>query len=490
MLKILPRMTVAALKGGAGKTIISLGLTAAWRKRGYKVAPFKKGPDYIDAGWLAFAADRVCYNLDPFLMTDRQITASFLQHSSGADISLIEGNRGLFDGFDLEGRCSTAQLGKLLKTPVIVIVDVTMSTRTVAALVMGCQMFDPNLKIVGVILNRVAGPRQEAIVRNSIERYCGLPVIGAVPKLKGSLFPERHMGLVPQQERGRAQKAIDWARTVVEDNLDLEAIWALAREVEPLERVDPEPGELPSEPLKTARPRIGFIKDRSFWFYYPENLERLKMLGAILVEIDSMADRELPELDGLYIGGGFPEIQAEALAENVRFRESVKQKVLEGLPVYAECGGLMYMGEDLLVDGHSYPMVGVLPLKFVLEKKPQGHGYTILEVVRENPFYPVGEVLRGHEFHYSRALITSSEELTSVFRVRRGHGLDGQRDGLCKKNLLATYTHIHAAGNPLWSKNFFDAVVDLSPGFKMKKWKSPPRQDRSYQWRYSNRKAI
>ncbi|MDP6179872.1 MAG: hydrogenobyrinic acid a,c-diamide synthase (glutamine-hydrolyzing) [Desulfatiglandales bacterium] len=460
VLNFLPRIIIAALKGGSGKTILSLGLTAAWRKKDYFVAPFKKGPDFIDSGWLAFAANRSCHNLDPFLMTDKQIMQSFFSHSAGADISLIEGNRGLFDGFDLKGSSSTAELGKLLKSPVIIIVDVTMVTRTSAALIMGCQQFDPSLNIVAVILNRVAGSRQESIVRGSIERYCGIPVIGAVPKLKGGLFPERHMGLIPQQERKPAEKAIAWARTAVEENLDLKAIWSLAHDVEPLDKEDQDQEKVQSELGGTDPPRVGFIRDGSFKFYYPENLEQLKNLGAVLVEIDSIADRELPDLDGLYIGGGFPETQAEALADNRRFRESLKQEIQTGLPVYAECGGLMYLGESLLINEKIYPMVGALPLKFVLEKKPQGHGYTILEVNRENPYYPVGEVLRGHEFHYSRPLASRPEEINTVFKVRRGIGLDGQRDGLCKKNLLATYTHLHAAGNPLWGKSFFKAVIN------------------------------
>jgi cobyrinic acid a,c-diamide synthase len=460
MLDTLPRLIIAALRGGSGKTILSLGLTSAWRKKGYRIAPFKKGPDFIDSGWLAFAAGRPCHNLDPFLMTDIQIIQSFLTHSAEADLCLIEGNRGLYDGLDQNGSCSTAELGKLLKAPVILIADVTMATRTVAAIIMGCQRFDPDVKIVGVILNRVASLRQETLVRNSIEQYCDLPVMGAVPKLKGGLFPERHMGLVPHQERVQAERAITWVRSVVEDNLELEAIWRLSRQAEALDRVcqqqetDP-PGHLNGDP-----PRIGVIRDRSFWFYYPENLGQLKDLGAILVEVDSMESKEFPDLDALYIGGGFPETQAKALADNGTFREALKNSIETGLPVYAECGGLMYLAESLLVDGKTYPMVGALPLRCVMEKKPQGHGYTVLEVTGQNPYYPVGKTLRGHEFHYSRPLLDESETIHSVFRVHRGRGLDGERDGLVRKNLLATYTHLHAGGNTLWGKSLFREALE------------------------------
>ena len=455
-----PRIIIGALRGGSGKTILSIGCIAAWREKGYRIAPFKKGPDFIDAGWLGFAADRSCHNLDPFLMDEGQILESFITNSTTADVSIIEGNRGLFDGLDLSGHYSTAKLGKLLKTPVVLVVDVTMATRTMAALVMGCQRFDPDLNIVAVILNRVAGPRQDSVVRNSIEQYCEIPVIGSVPKLKGNFFPERHMGLIPYQERNYAEKAISWARSVVKENLDLETMWRLAHDVKPIKNGKYYQKKGPSKILTVDTPRIGFIMDRSFWFYYPENLDQLKNLGAALVEINSITEKKLPDLDALYIGGGFPETQAQALADNQTFRYALREKIEKGLPVYAECGGFMYLGESLLIDGKTYPMVGALPVKFTLQKRPQGHGYTVLEVGRANPYYPVGEILMGHEFHYSKAVITNEEDVNFVFKVSRGHGMNGQRDGVCRKNLLATYSHVHAAGNLLWAKSIFRAALD------------------------------
>jgi cobyrinic acid a,c-diamide synthase len=454
MVNFRPRITIAALKGGSGKTILSLGLTSSWLRKGHTVAPFKKGPDFIDSGWLAFAARRPCHNLDPFLMTREQILESFLIHSAGAEVSVIEGNRGLYDGLDLAGCCSTAELGKMLRSPVVLIVDVTMATRTAAALVLGCQKFDPELKIAGIILNRVAGARQESLVRSSIERYCGIPVVGSIPKLRGDFFPERHMGLIPCQERLFGEKAVDWATAVVEKNLDLAAIWKLAQEAEFLDGDGlAGQGQSPFDG-SAVRPRIGIVRDRSFWFYYPENLGQLKDLGATLIELDSIGDKEIPDLDGLYIGGGFPEIQAEVLADNKTFKQALKQRIEDGLPVYAECGGFMYLGNHLVIDGKTYPMAGVLPVSFVLEKKPQGHGYTVLEVLRQNPYYEVGETIRGHEFHYSKAVMEDSEKTRAVFKVLRGWGLDGESDGLCRKNLLAMYTHLHAGGNRIWAKSF------------------------------------
>jgi cobyrinic acid a,c-diamide synthase len=454
MFNFRPRITIAALKGGSGKTILSLGLTSSWIRKGYTVAPYKKGPDFIDAGWLAFAAGRPCYNLDPFLMSREQIIESFMIHSMDADISVIEGNRGLYDGLDLDGCCSTAELGRMLQSPVVIIVDVSMVTRTVAALIMGCQQFDPELRIVAVILNKVAGTRQEALVRSAIEQYCGVPVVGAVPKLQRDFFPERHMGLIPYQERPYAEKAVEWATGVVEKNLDLGALRKLALEAEPLEGsiFSTQTQALPVS--EETGLRIGVIQDSSFWFYYPENLDQLKDLGATLIPLDSIRDRGIPDLDALYIGGGFPETQAHGLADNISFKETLKQRIEAGLPVYAECGGLMYLGDHLFVDGNTYPMVGALPVSFILEKKPQGHGYTVLEVSRENPYYEVGETLRGHEFHYSKAVMKDPEKSRAVFKVLRGWGLDGKRDGLCTKNLLAMYSHLHAGGNRRWAQTF------------------------------------
>ncbi len=455
-----PRLIIAALRGGAGKTILSLGLTAAWREDGLKIAPFKKGPDFIDAGWLAFASGQTCHNLDPFLMKEDEVVRSFLTHSEGADISVIEGNRGLFDGLDLDGSCSTAELARLLKSPVLIVLDVTMATRTMAAVIKGCQAFDQDLDIAGVILNRVAGPRQETLVRESVERYCQIPVVGSVPKLKENLFPQRHMGLVPFQEQDHAEKAISWARATVRDNLQLDEIRRIAASAENFDRDLPDQRS-PLMAVEThVKPRIGVIRDKSFWFYYPENLGQLECMGAVLVEIDSITDPGLPPIDALYIGGGFPETQARPLSDNESFRTDLREAIEKGLPVYAECGGLMYLGRKLIVEGREYPMAGAIPVDFILQKKPQGHGYTVLEVEGRNPYYPLGETLKGHEFHYSMAVMTGEEDVDFIFSVTRGHGVDGRRDGICKKNLLATYTHVHGAGNSQWARGLFKAALD------------------------------
>ncbi len=463
-----PRIVIAALKGGSGKTILSLGLTAVWRERGFKVAPFKKGPDFIDAGWLSMAAGAPCHNLDPFLMNDEQILHSFLSHSGQKGVAVIEGNRGLFDGLDVEGCCSTAELGRLLKAPVLIVLDVTMTTRTMAAIVRGCQVFDPGLNIAGIILNRVAGARQRKLITEAIWKYCGIPVVGSVPKLRENPFPERHMGLVPHQERDRAKRAISWAREIVEKHLDLDRILKIASQVPHLNRVngdridrDPIDGTGGTRTADTASgPRIGFIRDQSLWFYYPENFNELEKRGAVLIEIDAISSKTLPDLDALYIGGGFPETQAQHLADNRIFRNALKQAIENGLPVYAECGGLIYLGSNIQLPNKNFPMVGALPLDFVFQKKPQGHGYTILETCGRNPYYPVGKVLRGHEFHYSRAVLTVPHDTVHfAFKVQRGHGIESGKDGICMKNVLGTYTHVHAAGDRDWATGLIAAAI-------------------------------
>lgn len=466
------RICIAGLRGGSGKTILSVGLIAAWHAEGLRVAAFKKGPDFIDAGWHSFAAGAPCRNLDPFMMSPGQITESFFNHSAGADISIVEGNRGLYDGLDPQGRCSTAELAKLLNLPVILIVDVTMATRTVAAVIEGCRVFDPGIRINGVILNRVAGARQENLIRETVENYCTVPVVGAVPRLGNGPFPERHMGLVPHQEQRHALEAIRWAREVAVKYLDMAAIRIISAGKDlgaptVLRRAAPHPDPFPI-PENRSRPetaaggrapvRIGVIRDRVFWFYYPENLEALVTAGARLVEVDSLSDASLPPLDALYIGGGFPETQPEQLSSNTMFMKSLRDEARSGLPIYAECGGFMYLGENLHVKGRVYPMAGVLPVDFVLREKPRGHGYTILETTGPNPYFGVGEIIKGHEFHYSDPVVTCEKDLEFAFKVRRGHGIDGERDGMCRGNVLGVYTHIHAAGDPAWAAAIVEAA--------------------------------
>jgi cobyrinic acid a,c-diamide synthase len=314
-----------------------------------------------------------------------------------------------------------------------------------------------------VVLNRVAGSRHESILRDNIEHYCGIPVLGAIPKLATQIFPERHMGLVPTPEHDWAGRSIDAAAKVAVQHIDLDAIYEITRDLPPLKSASrsrpPEAGrrkpavksKIQAAGTEPEKPKIGIIKDSAFQFYYPENLDALRAAGAETVFISPLSGEPLPDLDALYIGGGFPETHARQLSANKRFRKQIKALAESGLPIYAECGGLMYLGEELVLEKKAYPMAGVLPVTFDFYSRPQGHGYTVVTVVNENPFYAVGTEIRGHEFHYSRVLKWSGDENDLVFRMQRGVGITRDKDGICYKNVLATYTHIHALGTPQWA---------------------------------------
>ncbi len=450
-----PRLTIAGLGGDTGKTVLSVGLCRLWHTRGVRVVPFKKGPDYIDMEWLSRAARHPCYNIDLFLMSADQVFSSFCANTGDADIAVIEGNRGLFDGLDVQGSVSTAEVAKLLRSPVILVIDCTKTTRTVAALVRGCQVMDPDVLITGVVLNKVAGSRHESMVRQCVEYYCNVPVVGAIPKLKSMRFPGRHLGLVPPQEHPDSEGVLQNAADICEKFLDMPRIWDIAAHAEGMRCSFECSAESPQ-----LKAKIGVIRDAAFQFYYPENLAALKRAGAELIEFSALSDALPPSLDGLYIGGGFPETHAAALADNEAFRVELKSAADRGLPIYAECGGLMYLSRELEWEGKRYPMVAVFPADIGVSKKPRGHGYTVLETTGANPFFEKGTIIRGHEFHYSYIKnLHESGEYSFAFDVVKGDGLGNGKDGICRKNVLATYTHVHAAGTVSWAAGIVTAAM-------------------------------
>ncbi|MEH0022526.1 MAG: cobyrinate a,c-diamide synthase [Desulfobacter sp.] len=448
-----PGVVIAGLRGGSGKTIISLGIAAAWKSNGIKVSPFKKGPDYIDAGWLSRAAGRPCYNLDTYLCASDVVRDSYRTHSAFGDIAVVEGNRGLYDGIDTAGSTSTSELAKLLNLPVLLVLDCTKSTRTIAALLMGCVQFDPDINICGVILNRIAGRRHENKVRTNIDKFCGVPVFGSVPKLKQEDFPERHMGLVTSEEHSFSGKAIEAAERVAREYIDLDALFKAVTGADQ-NGAGVSAGNA-SDSIEITGPasrvRIGVVRDSAFQFYYPDNLEALEKCGADITFISPLTQDHIPEVDAIYMGGGFPETHAPQLARNQAFRDNLKALSAKGLPIYAECGGLIFLGESIQLGDQTYPMSGILPVRFGLSRKPQGHGYTEVEVMRENPFYSIGEVLRGHEFRYSRILSIDYTDDHMAFRMKRGKGILEKKDGFFKDNTFGTYTHLHALGSPAWA---------------------------------------
>lgn len=453
----IPGIVVAGLRGGSGKTIISLGITAAWKSSGIRVSAFKKGPDYIDAGWLSRAAGCPCYNLDTYLCHPSVVQASYRIHAQGSDIAMVEGNRGLYDGIDIDGSTSTSELAKLLNLPVLLVLDCTKSTRTMAALLMGCMQFDPQIHICGVVLNRVAGKRHEGKVRANIERFCNIPVFGAVPKLAAEDFPERYMGLVTSEEHAFSGKAIEAAARVARENIDLDELYKAVTSFDSSLDISSMTPDISSPALQTTNSKetdpvtIGIIRDSAFQFYYPDNLAALENLGAKIVYISPLEEAQIPAVHAIYMGGGFPETHARKLAENQPFRDALKVLSQRGLPIYAECGGLIFLGQSIELTGIEYPMAGIFPIRFGLSSKPQGHGYTRVTVAHDNPFYKRGEVLRGHEFRYSKILSIDYQDHEMAFRMERGKGIIEKKDGFFKNNTFGTYTHIHALGSVSWA---------------------------------------
>ena len=442
---------VAGLAGGSGKSVVSVGLTAAFARQGRRVVPFKKGPDYIDAGWLQLAAGRRCYNLDPFLMTEAALHHSLQWHARDADIVVLEGNRGLYDGVTADGGYSTADLAITLGLPVLLVVNCTKTTRTVAAMILGCLKFDERLDIRGVVLNQIATERQRLLITEAVERYTGVPVLGSIPRMKRDIFPMRHLGMIPHQEYNGSEDALAFLVETVTSGIDLGRIDELMAPLSP----DLYTGQY-DEPPPVPDVKIGILQDAAFQFYYSENLEALERAGAELVYLNALHDSELPTLDGLYIGGGFPETSARELAANTGFRESVRRAAEGGMPIYAECGGLIYLGESIMLDGQEHPLAGVFPVCFGMSGKPQAHGYSAFTAEGDNPFYPSGSEIKGHEFRYSTILEWRGSEQDLVLKMTRGKGFMGGRDGLHTKNVLALYTHVHADGTPQWAPALVD----------------------------------
>jgi cobyrinic acid a,c-diamide synthase len=459
-------------------------LCAAFRARGTKVQPFKKGPDYIDPMWLSVASGRPCRNLDFFMMGQDEIVAEFQRHSIGADVSLIEGNKGLYDGLNLDGSNSNAALARLLQAPVVLVIDARGMTRGIAPLILGYQAFDRNINIAGVILNNLGGARHESKLRAVIEHYTDVPVIGAVHHDKRLEIVERHLGLMPSNEAEAATRRVNEIGEIVGAQVDLDRLLEIASTAPEL----PEPADGPHSNLlpkgeeanvegagfdllgdAKASVRIGWAKDKSFGFYYADDLDALRAAGAELVPLDTLHDPHLPDVDGLFIGGGFPELFMSELEANTTLREEIASAIENGLPAYAECGGLMYLARTLTWHGEKHNMVGVIPGDVVMHEKPVGRGYIRLNETGENPWpkptgsSPVSEV-RGHEFHYSSLDNLDTSELKYAYEVKRGHGIDGRHDGIVYKNLLASYAHLRSLGAYNWADRFVAFVRSKAQG--------------------------
>jgi cobyrinic acid a,c-diamide synthase len=480
------RLLISAAHKSSGKTTLSIGLCAALARRGRRVQPFKKGPDYIDPMWLSLAAGRPCHNLDFFLMEHDEILATFAARAQGADIALIEGNKGLYDGLDLDGSNSNAALAKLLHAPVVLVIDARGMTRGIAPLILGYQAFDREVRIAGVILNQLGGARHERKLRAVIEHYTDVPVIGAVHHDDRLSIVERHLGLMPSNEASGARARIDAIADAVAEQVDLERLLAVAAAAAPLpvhaetttlpqsvlasgkvdsdnSKNEPSPRPLPLRgrgDLDNIPVKVAIARDAAFAFYYPADLEALQRHGAELVTLDTLRDPRLPDVDALFIGGGFPEVHMQALEANRSLRADIRRAIEAGLPVYAECGGLMYLSRSLAWRGERRDMVGAIPADTVMHERPQGRGYVKLRETGASPWPRAArsdEEIRAHEFHYS-SLENVDPDLQYAYQVTRGTGIDGQRDGILYRNVLACYTHMRDVGGNHWTARFVEFV--------------------------------
>jgi cobyrinic acid a,c-diamide synthase len=450
-----PAFLVSAAHKSSGKTTVTLALAAALAARGDAVQPYKKGPDYIDPMWLTLAAGRPCVNLDPQLMGWDEIAEVFAQRMRGAGIGLVEGNKGLYDGLALDGSNSNAALAARLGLPVLLVLDARGMTRGIAPLILGYQAFDRNIRIGGVILNRVGGSRHEAKLRAVIEHYTDVPVLGAVPQDARLALTERHLGLMPERELGDAPQRVREMGELVASCVDLDRVRELAasRRHEDIAAPAADATLRPAaEPL-----RIGIARDKAFGFYYPDDLDALAAAGAELVPFDTLTDRALPpSLDGIFIGGGFPELFMAELEANVSLRTALHRAIVDGLPVYAECGGLMYLARSITWNGRSAQMVGAIPGDVVMHARPVGRGYVRVEETAEFPWQDAAHepMLRlGHEFHHS-SLENLDPSVQFAYRVQRGHGIDGLHDGVMVHRVLASYAHLRHTGGNEWPKRF------------------------------------
>lgn len=446
-----PRLVIAGVGSGVGKTTLTIGLMAAFQACGLVVQGFKCGPDYIDPTYHTAITGRPSRNLDVWMTSPAAVREIFLRASAGADLSVIEGVMGLFDGrraTDDEG--STAHIARLLSAPVLLVLNAGSMARTAAAVVTGCQAMAEGFAIAGVIANQVGSAGHAHLIREAVEGVCGVPVVGYLARDATLDIPERHLGLVPAVERGKLTPLFARLAERVAETVDLDAVLALARSAPPLPSEPPRLFLPAARPSGTPRARIAVARDAAFNFYYPENLELLERCGAELVFFRPTCGERLPEdVDGLYIGGGFPEVYAAELAKNHALKADIRRAAAAGMPVFAECGGYLYLCRSVTTtDGRTHEMVGLIPARARMQERLAALGYREVCAVRDTPLLAAGETARGHAFHYS--VLEPEPDVVDTwphaYRVRSRFG--ARTEGYANGSVLAGYTHLHFVSHP------------------------------------------
>ena len=452
----IPRIVIAATQSGSGKTTIVTGLLAALKEKGLKVQSYKVGPDYIDPGYHEIASGRPGHNLDTWLVTEEKLAEIFARTADDADIAIIEGVMGLYDG-GKNGISSTASVAKLLDAPVLLVINAKSMGESAAALALGFKQYDPTVNIAGVILNRLGSPTHRQMIEEALERL-DIPVFGAVGRNDKMNMPERHLGLLPVQENNSEAEVVAEIGRTVGASVDIEKIIGLAESAPEIEL--PARNTLPEK----RRVRIAVARDDAFTFYYPESIYQLEISGAEIIPFSPMHDREMPEADGLILGGGFPEMFASELYGNESMRASIGEAAKSGMPIYAECGGFMYLMKEMVdFDGNHFPMTGIIPGSVTMNKKLQTVGYVAATMEKDTVLGRKGTVLHGHEFHFSSECAPENinpEEYPRAFTFQRMRKIPPYLAGYAKDNILGSYLHLHFAGSPEAARSFVDKCAE------------------------------
>jgi cobyrinic acid a,c-diamide synthase len=452
---------IAGTNSGVGKTTVTLGIMSALVRKGIKVQGFKTGPDYIDPSHHKFVTGNTSRNLDTWMMSNSVCRELFERSAINADISVIEGVMGLYDGsIGSTGHGTSAYLARVLKTPVILVVSAKGIAQSVGAVVMGYKEFDKDVNLSGVIVNNVASHSHYDCIKRSIEETCSVPVLGYLNKDKEITIPERHLGLVPSEENIGHSNLYEKLGEMVLKTIDIDGLLKAARSA----------GAFPDHDKSIFRDRNGALhvnlaiaKDNAFCFYYQDDIELFEALGAKIKYFSPLHDKCIPDdVDGIFIGGGFPELNAGKLMENEAMRESILDAYNRGTIIYGECGGMMYLLEKLIdCDGRSFKMCGVLSGSSRMENKRQGLGYIIAEATCDNVICKRGDTFRAHEFHWSKFLDVP-DDTVFAYKTQKSNGKQSKADGICKRNVLASYTHLHFSSNPKLAKNILSAMVKTS----------------------------
>lgn len=438
---------ISSTKKSSGKTILSIGLARLSKKLNLITQTFKKGPDFIDPSWLARASGTPCYNLDFNSMSNKEICELFKTKSKDSDFKIIEGTKGLYDGVALDGSDSNAELAKLIKSNIILIVDCEGMTRGIAPLLNGYSNFDSNISPKRVILNNVSNTRHENKLISAIRNYTDFKCYGSLPKID-DIINERHLGLIPAFQYRNANKIIDNICNIVKSNVNYNKIIPLKKKKSKL---------LTRQKAKSQTTlTIGIAMDEAFGFYYQDDIEKFESMNCRIKKIDFIKDKNLPRIDALIIGGGFPETVAQKLASNYSMKSSLRKAIDSNLPVYAECGGLMYLADSISFGGKKRKMCGVLDIDIDMEVKPVGRGLTILSPYK-HLWGIKNKLINAHEFHYSSVKF-KKKKYKFAYKIKRGYGINGFQDGLIHKKLIASYSHLRASNKMNWIKYFIKFI--------------------------------